>query len=456
MRRALMAPLILLLSLVTGPAALASSDGAPDISGGTGTVVQTGLLNYAGPGCPGPNWNCTGTSGPVIQVSSGGGGANVFVCDPEGTGTNEETNTCVIEQSNTDGTNQAVCIERDEQDEGVVEQSCAITQTNVSGDNIATVRQTVVMDHRETTQRSEQRSSVDQTNGTGDNEADVEQRSDLSAKAHGDASSDISQVQDVIQDSDVQQDTGVGVLITDPAGDNTTDVFQSHVLDAKAHKAASVEQLQNAEEPLGETDCGILQGFQPNICSEVNQLSTNGDQLIGVRQDLRHEARAEPVSEQVIQQQGSSEFTGGMITVNHQDSSGVSRRSKVQIERQNAVAHKKAFVTQDQFTGMGPRANSDQVGNADNLAVADQSVHQHASDPDSQQLQIGAIAFPISGEARFTQQGCQNGECEQQTVTSGPPGVAAELGCDNPPPGEGGDPPPECQESGPIPPDSEG
>lgn len=413
-------------------------------------VVQRGDRNYAGPDCPGSAWNCTDTSAPVVQLSSGGGGENVFVCDPEGTGTDEDTNTCVISQNNTTGDNHAVCIERDEQEEGVVEQSCTITQTNISGDNAATVRQTVLMDHKETTQRSEQTSEVSQTNGTGDNEASVEQRSDLSIKTHGTSSSDIVQQQDAIQDSDVEQLTGIGVLPTDPGGDNTAEVFQSHVLEAKAHKAASVEQLQNADSPFGETDCGALQFTSPNICSEIDQQSTTGDLLFRLRQDLRHEARAEPVSDEVFQQQGSSETTGGMAAVNHQNSLGVARRFKAQTERQNARAHKKGMVTQLQYTGQGPRLNSDQVFNLDNIVVGDQSVHQSASDPTFQQLQIGAVAVPISGEATFTQRGCQNGECEQQTVTGGPPGVFAELGCNQgePPDSEGSPPPEGCVEAG--------
>ena len=408
-------------------------------------VVQRGVRNYAGPNCPGPRWNCTSSSGPVLQVALRGGGSprNVFVCDPESSGTDPDTNTCVVVQGiPDDGTNEAVCIQGDEQDEGTVAQSCDITQTNDSGDNIATVEQSVQMGHKSTTQRSEQRSSISQTNGTGDNWASVDQRSDLSAKAQNE--SDVIQEQDVIQDSLIDQETGVGVPPEAAAGDNTADVFQSHRLEAKAHVADSVEQLQNAQVPFNSveplepaTSCWFL--FDPNICSRIDQLSTDGALLIDLRQELRHDAKAMPVEGDVDQQQGSSEFTGGMVGINHQDSAGVAERFKVQDERQDAKAHAVGgTVTEQQFTGQGPRINSDQVFNENNVAMGEQTVIQTASDPTFQQLQIGALAVPISGEAVFEQHGCQNGECEEQTISGGPPGVFAELGCTSgEPPGEG-------------------
>jgi hypothetical protein len=112
----------------------------------------------------------------------------------------------------------------------------------------------------------------------------------------------------------------------------------------------------------------------------------------------------------------------------------VARRFPVQIERQNAEADD---TTQQQYTGMGPRINTDQVSNTDNVIVGNQLVIQTASDPTIQQLQIGAEAVPMTGEATFNQRGCQGGECEQQTISGGPPGVFAELSCETAEPGEG-------------------
>ena len=400
-------------------------------------VVQEGDQNYAGPDCPGAEWTCTQDTDAVLQISSsddddddgddGDDGDNVFVCSPPAAGTNAATNTCVIVQTNTTGTNRAVCREHNEQEEGMVQQSCTITQTNVSGQNIAVVDQSVLMDHEDTTQRSEQRSDISQTNGTGSNYAGVSQRSTLSTEAEEEEDEDVFQEQDVIQNSVVDQDSSSGAI--------RADLFQSHRLEAEVEEAASVEQLQNAQAPFGETECEGLQIFEPNICAVFDQNSTNGTLLVNSRQTLLHDAEAEEVEGDVFQQQGSSPGTGGMAGVFHQISGGLARRFPVQIERQNADADD---TTQEQYTGMGPRMNTHQVSNPDNVIVGNQLVIQTASDPTFQQLQIGAEAVPISGEATFNQRGCQNDECEQQSISGGPPGVFAELGCETgEPPGEG-------------------
>ncbi|HJV05195.1 MAG TPA: hypothetical protein VJ868_08030, partial [Actinomycetota bacterium] len=188
-------------------------------------TFQTDAYNYAGPDCPGRDWNCTEATDAVVQMStsSGDDGGNFFHCTPSpGGSANPGTNSCVIVQVNTSGTNRARCIEHDQQREGTVEQSCTITQTNISGPNIAIVGQSVVMDHDDTMQRSEQRSDITQTNGTGSNRAEVAQRASLSTEAEGSGAA--FQEQDVIQDSAIDQQTGVGVLPTATAGNNRADV----------------------------------------------------------------------------------------------------------------------------------------------------------------------------------------------------------------------------------------
>src|SRR5438034_9472965 len=42
-------------------------------------VWQQTLLNYAGPSCPGAQWNCVGTNRPVAQIALPGG-TNLFSC----------------------------------------------------------------------------------------------------------------------------------------------------------------------------------------------------------------------------------------------------------------------------------------------------------------------------------------------------------------------------------------
>jgi hypothetical protein len=433
-------------------------------------VVQEGDQNYAGPNCPGPAWTCTQDTDAVLQISSNDNGDNgdngddddgdnVFVCSPQGDATTSDpnSNTCVIMQTNTTGTNRAVCREHNEQEEGTVEQTCTITQTNVSGPNIAIVDQSVVMGHDDTTQRSEQRSSITQMNGTGSNWAEVAQRSNLSAEAEEEG--DVLQEQDAIQDSVVNQKTGCAAPTADPpvcpeppllvgvedAGDNRARLYQSHRLEAEAEEAGSAEQFQNGEtptdiQPLPGSDCSEA----PNVCSVVEQTSSDGELRIGVLQVQRHVAQAEDV-ELVTQQQGSSPFTGGLETVNHQDSFGLARRTKVQDERQFADVEDATgpscppapdMPCQSQFTGVGPKANSNQEFHEDNFAFAAQNVIQLASDPFEQQATLEAFAGFASGEVEFRQFARQNDATEQQTVT-GTGFVFAEIRCN-----QGGPEPP--------------
>ena len=397
-------------------------------------TFQTDAYNYAGPDCPGRDWNCTEATDAVVQMStsSGDDGGNFFHCTPSpGGSANPGTNSCVIVQVNTSGTNRARCIEHDQQREGTVEQSCTITQTNISGPNIAIVGQSVVMDHDDTMQRSEQRSDITQTNGTGSNRAEVAQRASLSTEAEGSGAA--FQEQDVIQDSAIDQQTGVGVLPTATAGNNRADVFQSHRLDAEAERAASAEQLQNTDPPFGETTCP----FTPNICAHFEQGSTNGEQLINMLQVLLHNAHTARVKGNVFQQQGSSETTGGTVGIFHQNSAGLSRRFTAQAERQT-VHDDTGPVTQIQFTGQGPKKNSNQMFHPDNFLFGQQNVVQLASDPTFQQATLDAEAGPVSGEGTFRQAVRQNDATESQTVTGGPGFIFARIDCaQGEPPGEG-------------------
>jgi hypothetical protein len=496
MRRALSVLSVFLgASLMVLPAVLANTGaGLPTVTGGTepaidlsseadinayltsigvdpaDLIIQEGDRNYAGPNCPGPEWTCTQDTDAVLQVSSSNDydgdngdddGDNVFVCSPPAAGTNPATNTCVIMQTNATGTNRAVCREHNEQEDGTVEQTCTITQTNVSGQNIAIVEQSVVMGHDDTTQRSEQRSSISQSNGSGSNWAGVSQRSTLSTEAEEEAH--VFQEQDVIQDSIVNQKTGCAAPTADPpvcpeppllmgvedAGDNRAQLFQSHRLEAEAEEGASAEQSQNAEAPI---DIQPVPFFdcdeEPNVCSVIEQTSTDGELRIGVLQVQRHVAEAEDV-ELVTQRQGSTRLTGGLETVNHQDSFGLARRTKVQDERQFADVEDATgpscppapdMPCQRQFTGVGPKANSNQEFHEDNFAFAAQNVIQLASDPFEQQATLEAFAGPVSGEVEFRQFARQNDATEQQTVTGGPGFVFAQIRCNQGP--EPPEPPP--------------
>jgi hypothetical protein len=407
-------------------------------------VVQRGLRNYAGPLCPGAGWSCTDGSGVVVQVASShdGGddqGANVFVCSPAGPGTDPSTNTCVIVQLNEQGSNRAICREHDEAPNGLVQQTCSITQNNSTGPNVAVVNQSVVMSSTDGTQRSEQTSEIAQTNGSGSNEAVVVQRSTLSARTRGDDGTAF-QMQDAIQSSSVVQETGVGLDLGATAGNNRADLVQTHRLGARAQEAATAEQLQNSSNPTGQTACF----YNPNGCALFEQSSTNGRLLIHSLQTLRHDVEAGEIEGEVFQQQGSNPETGGLAAIFHQDSAGVARRVTAQDERQTADAGDTGPVTQLQFTGQGPKKNSNQQFHPDNFLFGGQTVVQQASDPTFQQATLDAEAGFISGEGTFRQVARQNDATEQQTVTGGPGFIFARIDCIQ------GEPPEDGEDGGEI------
>jgi hypothetical protein len=90
-------------------------------------VIQRGVRNYAGPSCPGTGWTCTSTADPVVQIAAPGG-ANRFRC---------VTARCVVVQATATAaaaTNMAKCIRTT----GIT-QSCSISQTSATADNVAIV-----------------------------------------------------------------------------------------------------------------------------------------------------------------------------------------------------------------------------------------------------------------------------------------------------------------------------
>jgi hypothetical protein len=164
------------LSTSEGVAAYLTSKGMS----AKGFVVQRGQLNYAGPKCPGREWNCTKKT-KVVQISSGRHGKNRLECGPGGTLTDTTTAgtrtiTCVVIQTATSGKNHARCA-LDARGSSPVVLECRIEQTNVNGDNKARVKQRVVQ-RDGADQRATLNALVLQRNGSGDNRSDVDQTID--------------------------------------------------------------------------------------------------------------------------------------------------------------------------------------------------------------------------------------------------------------------------------------
>jgi hypothetical protein len=164
------------LSTSEGVAAYLTSKGMS----AKGFVVQRGQLNYAGPNCPGREWNCTKKT-KVVQISSGRHGRNRLECGPGGTLTDTTTAgtrtiTCIVIQTATSGKNHARCA-LDARGSSPVVLECRIEQTNVNGDNKARVKQRVVQ-RDGANQLATLNAFVTQRNGSGDNRSDVDQTID--------------------------------------------------------------------------------------------------------------------------------------------------------------------------------------------------------------------------------------------------------------------------------------
>ena len=232
------------LSTNEGVAAYLSSKGMS----AKGFVVQRGPLNYAGPKCPGRKWNCTKKT-KVVQIASGRHGKNRLECGPNGTLTKTttagtKTIRCVIVQVSSSGKNRAHC-DLSSRKASPVALECQITQTNVSGDNIARVRQSVKQ-RDGADQRATLTATVTQTTGSGDNWSRVKQTIDQTTddvamaiaptqNQEGRFSARVSQSSQTGQnDSDLDQDLdqrgkakGSSSIVQRQFGDHRGDVDQT-------------------------------------------------------------------------------------------------------------------------------------------------------------------------------------------------------------------------------------
>ena len=316
-------------------------------------VIQRGARNYAGPHCPGKNWNCT-TSKRVVQLSYG---PNVtqFQCTPSTLGSATSPDTCVIVQVSSGAANNATCLEKSASPTAA--QSCLIYQTNTSGVNYANVNQDVDTGTG-AIQNTTQYAGIDQTNDSGQNIAVVVQTTSQVAKttaAGGLQSQDGHQTVSVEQNSNTSH--------------NQADVSQSLALTAKTSYMPAVTQNQNTDGSLG-----------PNTAASVRQTSVSGSNTGNINQ--LHDLDAN-VAHATTASQTQGAPTGGLLGHFEQDSTGVSIANGVQKETQDMHA---AFVPNLSQTQWGPAYfGSPQGSNAADRYTIQQTSTQDASSPAAMQ-----------------------------------------------------------------------
>jgi hypothetical protein len=254
-------------------------------------VHQSGLLNYAGPKCPGKGWSCT-TNTRVVQIAAAGGQNSV---DCSGESFTEEGQSCIVVQTGAD--NRAVCIERSTAADET--QSCSITQTGSKND--ATVDQSIDQNGGVDPQDAVQTADVTQTSDGVFNHASISQTVNQSTNDGTD------------QQQDGHQSAVVSQTATNDAGnDLQADQSQSQ----KAFGGTTQDQNANAS---AETDCSTNQPTQPNECANIQQSSDTGGNTSHLRQSMNQDANAGS-GEDADQQQGT--VSGGIEARVHQETTG--------------------------------------------------------------------------------------------------------------------------------------
>lgn len=343
-------------------------------------VVQQGRLNYAGPDCPGAEWNCT-TANKVVQLAPANlPAANVVDCSPTVSVTLLGIDECVIVQSSVTSlvetastTNSATC-DMEATGGDKQKQRCKITQHSKKGNNYAYVRV-------RTTQRggsaqvATQETEITQMSETGHNTTKVTQTIHQTLDTHQTGA--VNQSQNARQSATVSQ--------TSTSGDNSSDVGQSQVQNESARTDGSITQQQN-------TDAALFRNVEANVTQTstlAGNITSNLQQLIRQKQDAHSPAGT------VDQTEGN--FAGGLegTVVQTTNSPGVTRSTATQDEDQTQHADTTGLITQ---TKIGPEfCCAEQIGGTTaNVNTVSQSSVQTDDD--------------VAGSSQSSQ---QSGNCSQ-------------------------------------------
>jgi hypothetical protein len=213
-----------------------------------GAVIQRGLKNYAGPDCPGANWNCTNARY-VIQIATDGG-TNESECSP--TDDDSSDDRCVIVQQADGGTNLARCIQTSQLKYGSLQHSnqvCDVTQSNTTGKNLALVGQSITQKTDAKQQDAFQQTYIKQTNGSGINQVQGSQ----SVTQLADAEPSGAQLQNAHQSFAVDQNA--------KTGNNVESLRQSLVQNARMKSRSQYGPSEDEYEASSQTQSALLEGF---------------------------------------------------------------------------------------------------------------------------------------------------------------------------------------------------
>jgi hypothetical protein len=295
-----------------------------------GLVIQRGRHNYAGNRCPGKGWTCTRTTHPVVQVARAGG-RNLFTCSAA---------RCVgVQVAQAPARqNKGVCIKTTG-----LSQSCVITQSSATADNVAVVYENTGK-LTGLTQTASSTASITQT-ATGalnSNQACVFQSINIDGSTVARRGTPVTVTLEAHQSVTVTQDarggnnsaqdsaTSTGNCTTNPT---TNPLTQAQTLTSTATGGGPITQNENAAQNGANVALDIEQNQHPTGSGTgVNKAIFN--------QSNNLQAVANTPAGAVIQTQSSftgdpqSPLNGGIAAAINQDSTGQETVDATQNETQ--------------------------------------------------------------------------------------------------------------------------
>ena len=249
-------------------------------------VVQQGRFNYAGPNCPGADWNCTAANMVVQITSSTLPAANVFDCLPTLNALIPALNECLIVQSSASSLaetantmNDAHCTMSGND----AKQKCKVKQSSKKGSNYAEVRATSTQRGAQGLQTATQGADIEQTSESGRNTAKITQTIDQSLNVG--TPDDPTQQQQANQTAKITQNSG--------SGNNSADLQQTMLQSETAQSNADIMQDENQNSSPG-----------PNQDASISQSSSSGSNWANLAGQLTQRQSASCGSCSITQREG--------------------------------------------------------------------------------------------------------------------------------------------------------
>jgi hypothetical protein len=313
-----------------------------------GLVIQRGARNYAGPNCPGAGWACTSTAHPVVQIARAGG-KNTFFCT---------SGQCAVVQLTARGVARsgrsltasaptkpsiAACVKNGSGSNTGLGQSCSISQSSATNDNVAAVYENVGKTSGPTQTASFTASITQQATGTSNsNTACVYQAitMDGSTNAGGKKGTGANVALEAHQSVKINQDTrGSGTNNADQSATSsgtcnpvdTTGLTQSQTLTSTASASGPIVQNENA----ANSGPNVLLDIEQNRGIGLNVATGPGNVTFTQTNSLTAIAGTTSGStSQTQSSQAGSNPAGGILATVNQYSTGVLTANANQTETQ--------------------------------------------------------------------------------------------------------------------------